>query len=171
MHWPIFALVLFVTAVLQITAGRYISFANGLIRPDFLVLLALFFALYAPRRHAPLAALIIGLIADLLSYSPSATAFAFSFGLLGLLTLSARRMLYPDHPISRLILAFCWCFLTQLFALAMPWILGPRTFADFMSYSGLSVRIALYTVVFTPVYYLMVPGKRWFVLPVNGQRF
>ena len=171
MHWPIFALILFITAILQITAGRYISFANGLIRPDFLALLALFFALYAPRRHAPLAALIVGLVADLLSYSPAPTVFAFSFGLLGLLTLSARRLVYPEHPISRIILAFSWSLLTQLFAFALPWILGPHSFADFMSFTGFSVRIALYTAAFTPVYYLLVPAKRWFILPLAGQRF
>ncbi|NIA07088.1 MAG: rod shape-determining protein MreD [Actinobacteria bacterium] len=171
MRWPIFFVILFVTAVLQITATRYLPLADGLVRPDFLALLALFFSLYAPRHHAPLAALIVGLVADLLSFGPPFGTFAFSFGLLGLLILWARRLLYPDHPISRIILAFCWSLLTQLFAFAIPWILGPHSFADFMSFSGLAVRIALYTAVFTPVYYLMVPGKRWFILPLAGQRF
>ena len=170
MRWPIFAVILFVTAALQITATRYLPLADGLTRPDFLALLALFFALYAPRRHAPLAALIVGLVADLLSISPPGT-FAFSFGLLALLTLSARRLVYPDHPVSRIILAFSWTLLAQLFAFALPWILGPRSFTDCMSFIGLAVRIALYTSVFTPVYYLMVPGKRWFVLPASSQRF
>lgn len=170
MRWPIFAVMVFVAAVLQITASHYLPLADGLTRPDFLSLLALFIALYAPRHHAPLAALIIGLVADLLSIAPFGT-FAFSFGLLALLTLSARRMVYPDHPVSRIILAFCWTLLAQLFAFALPWILGPHSFADFTSYIGLIVRIALYTSVFTPLYYLMVPGKRWFAVPVNGQRF
>ena len=171
MRWPIFAVMLFITAVLQVTASRHLPMADGLTRPDFLALLALFFALYAPRHHAPLTALICGLVADLLSFGPPPGTFAFSFGLLGLLTLRARRLLYPDHPISRIILAFCWSLLTQLFAFALPWILGPHSFAYFMSFTGLAVRIALYTAVFTPVYYLMVPAKRWFVLPASGQRF
>ena len=171
MHWPIFAIVLFITAVLQITASSFLPLAEGLIRPDFLALLALFFSLYAPRSHAPLAALIVGLVADLLSFGPPPGTFAFSFGLLGLLTLRARWLLHPDHPISRIILAFFWTILTQLFAFAIPWILGPRSFADFTSFTGIAVRIALYTAVFTPVYYLMVPAKRWFVLPASSQRF
>lgn len=171
MRWPIFAVILFVTAILQITATRYLPLAEGLVRPDLLALLALFFALYAPRAHAPLATLMVGLVADLLGVGPPPGTFAFSFGLLGLLTLRARRLLYPDHPISRIILAFCWSLLTQLFAFALPWILGPQSFTDFMSFTGFAVRIALYTSVFTPVYYLMVPAKRWFVLPVSSQRF
>ncbi len=171
MRWPILTVCLFITAVLQITASQFLPLAQGLVRPDLLSLLALFFALYAPRQHAPLTALICGLVADLLSFGPPPGTFAFSFGFLGLLTLWARRLLYPNHPISRVILAFSWTFLAQIFSFAVPWILGPRSFADFMLFTGLTVRIALYTSVFTPVYYLMVPAKRWFVLPVSSQRF
>ena len=171
MRWPIFAVILFVTAVLQITAGRYLPLADGLTRPDFLALLAMFFSLYAPRPHAPLAALIVGVVADLLAVGTAPGTFTFSFGLLGLLTLRARSLVYPDHPVSRITMAFFWGFLTQLFAFALPWILGPRSFAEFMSFFGLAFRIGLYTSVFTPVYYLMVPQKRWFVLPESARRF
>ena len=91
MHWPIFSLTLFIAVVLQITAGSFFPFADRLIRPDFLALLALFFALYAPRRHAPLAAWIIGFSADLLSLGTPG-AFAFSFGLLIMLDFSCLRL-------------------------------------------------------------------------------
>ncbi len=169
MHWPIFSLTLFIALVLQITAGRFFPFADRLIRPDFLALLALFFALYAPRRHAPLAAWIIGFTADLIGLGTPG-AFAFSFGLLALLSLSARQILYPFHPISRIILAFCWTFLAHAFSFAVPCLLGRRAFADLMPFLGLSLCIALYTAALTPVYYLLARGRRWFTVPISTKR-
>ena len=169
MHWPIFSITLFIALVLQITAGRFFPFADRLVRPDFLALLALFFALYAPRRHAPLAAWIIGFLADLLSLGPPGV-FAFSFGLLGLFAVWARQMLYPDHPISRIILAFCWTFLAHAFSFAVPCILGRRTFPELMPFLGLAFCIALYTAALTPVYYLLARPKRWLTVPISTKR-
>ena len=169
MHWPIFSLTLFIAVVLQMTLGSFFPFAERLIRPDFLALLALFFALYAPRRHAPLAAWIIGFTADLL-FLGTPGAFAFSFGLLALLTLSARQILYPNHAISRIILAFCWTFLTYAFTFTVPCLLGRRNFTDLMPFLSLSCWIALYTAAFTPVYYLLARGRRWFTVPLSTKR-
>ncbi len=169
MHWPIFSLLLFISVVLQISAGRFFPFADRLVRPDFLALLALFFALYAPRRHTPLAAWIIGFTADLLSLGTPG-AFAFSFGLLALLTLSARQILYADHAVARIILAFCWTFLAHAFSFAVPCLLGRRAFADLMPFLGLSFCIALYTAALTPVYYLLARGRRWFTVPISTKR-
>lgn len=171
MRWPVFAVLLFIAAVLQITAGRFFPFADRLIRPDFLALLALFLALYAPRHHAPLAIWIVGFVADLLGLGPPSGAFAFSFGILALLTLQARRLLYPDHPVSRIILAFFWTFLTHAFAFAVPWLFARQSFSALLPFLRLSAYIALYTAALTPVYYLMVPGKRWFILPLSLKRF
>ena len=168
MHWPIFGIALFVTAILQITSGRYFPLAEQLVRPDFLALLALFLTLYTPRRYAPLAAWIVGFMADLLSVGVFGT-FSFSFGLLGLLTLSARQLLHPDHPVSRIILAFCWTFLAHSFSFALPWIFGWRSFGEFSALLGLAFCIALYTAAFTPVYYLLAYGKRWLRVPASNK--
>ena len=170
MHWPIFSLVLFICVVLQISAARFFPFADSLVRPDFLALLALFFALYAPRRHTPLAAWIIGFTADMLSLGTPG-AFAFSFGLLALLSLSARQILYREHPLSRIILAFCWTFLAHAFSFTVPCLLGRRAFSDLMPFLGLSFLIALYTAALTPVYYILAGGKKWFTVPVLPKRF
>ena len=170
MHWPVFAVTLFITAVLHITLGRFISFGQGFVRPDFLALLALFFALYAPRRHAPLVCWIIGFAADLLGLAPPG-AFAFSFGLLALLTLRARMLVYPDHPISRIILAFFWTFFAQAFVFAIPCLFGRISFSDLLPYLALSSRIGLYTALFTPVYYFMASGKSWLGIPLSSKRF
>ena len=169
MHWPIFSLILFVAAVLQITAGRFFPFADSLIRPDFLALLAIFFAFYAPRRHALLAAWIVGFTADLLSLGTPG-AFAFSFGMLALFSLSARQILYRDHPISRIILAFGWTFIAHAFSFAVPCLLGRRTFADLMPFLNTSFCVALYTAAFTPVYYLLAGSKRWFTVAISPKR-
>ena len=170
MHWPIFSLILFIAAVLQITAGRFFPFADHLVRPDILALLALFFALYAPRRHTLLAAWIVGFTADLLSLGTPG-AFAFSFGLLGILSLWARQFLFPDHPISRIVLAFCWTFLAHAFSFAVPCLLGRHSFADLMPFLGTSFCVALYTAALTPVYYLLAHGKRCFTVPISAKRF
>ena len=170
MYWPVFAVVLFIGTLVQITAGKFLTFAGGFVRPDFLALLAMFFALYAPRYHAPLVIWIVGFIADLLSLGPPG-AFAFSFGLLGLLVLWARDLLYIDHPVSRLILVFSWTFLAQVFTFIIPWLLGRQSFFGFLPFLGLSCRIAIYTAVFTPLYYLMAPRPSWFGLPIPRQRF
>ena len=170
MHWPIFSLILFIAAVLQITLGRFLPFADHLIRPDFLAFLALFFAFYTPRRHAPLAAWIIGFTADLLSLGTPG-AFAFSFGMLAIFSVWARQILYPNHPISRIILAFGWTFLAHVFSFAVPCLLGRRTFSDLIPFLSLSFCIALYTAAFTPVYYLLAAGRRWFTVPISTKRF
>ena len=167
MRWPIFSIALFITAVLQITASRFVPLASRLIRPDFLALLALFYALYAPRRYAPLAACIVGFIADLLSLSTPG-AFAFSFGILALLSLQARQVVYPEHPISRIILACCWTFLAHAFGFAVPWLLGHQNFANLWPFLELSFYIALYTSAFTFVYYLMSYKKGWLEGPISA---
>ena len=170
MRWPIFSIVLFVTAVLQITASRFFPLAPRLIRPDLLALLALFYALYAPRRYAPLSAWIVGFIADLLSLGVPGT-FSFSFGLLALLSLQARQVIYPEHPISRIILACCWTFLAHAFGFAVPWFLGRQNFADLRPFLRLSLCIALYTSAFTPLYYFMSYKKGWLGLVVSHRRY
>ena len=170
MHWPIFSLILFIAAVLQITASRFFPFADHLIRPDILALVALFFALYAPRRHTLLAAWIVGFTADLLSLGTPG-AFAFSFGLLGLLSLWARQFLFPDHPISRIVLAFGWTFFAHAFSFVVPCFLGRHSFDDLMPFLGTSFCIALYTAALTPVYYLLARSKRWFTVPISTKRF
>ena len=167
MQWPIFAVALFVTAVLQITVPSVLPLTHELIRPDFLALLALFYALYAPRAHAPLAAWIIGFTADLLNLGPPPGTFAFAFGLMAIFSLRARRLLYPEHPVSRIILACGWAFLAHAFGFAVPVLLGHRALADLKPFLWTCLGIGLYTAAFTPIYYLWTYGKRWLGLPVT----
>lgn len=170
MHWAIFAIALFVTAVLQITLAPILPSTSPLIRPDFFALLGLFYALYAPRDHAPLAAWIIGFLADLLNLGPPPGTFAFAFGLMALLSLRARRVLYPQHAISRIVLAFCWAFFAHAFGFFIPVILGRRNLQSMAPFLWTCLGIGLYTAAFTPLYYIWTFGKKWLGLAVTSRK-
>src|SRR3954453_12422463 len=64
---------------------------------------AVFVAANAPREPALLGAFFIGLFQDLLSLQPLGL-YALSYGLVGLLVITARQVAYGDHPLTHFVL-------------------------------------------------------------------
>ncbi len=108
MRWIAFAILLYLAAVLQTTLAPFVDIQT--IRPDFMLILAVHYALMAARWDAPLACWFIGLTVDLtgLSYAQHSSlgVNAFAFGLIGLLIVRIREFTFRESPMTPLFVAF-----------------------------------------------------------------
>ena len=118
MRWISFAILLYVTAVLQTAVAPFLALHS--IRPDFLVVVAVFYMLTAKDHDAALAGWVIGLIIDLLTLSyphqqySNVGLHAISLGLTAFLAVKARGVVVRESVWSQLIFAFCAKFLLAL---------------------------------------------------------
>ncbi|MEE8168916.1 MAG: rod shape-determining protein MreD [Phycisphaerae bacterium] len=102
MRWALFAVVLYVVVVVQTALVPFIEVQS--VRPDLLVLLAVYLALAAPTAEALLAGWIIGFAVDLnsLSFAPASNvgAFALVYGMTVLVIVQLRRFTFRDHGVT-----------------------------------------------------------------------
>lgn len=108
MRWITFAIVLYLVLVLQTAAAPYLALHS--VTPDFLLIAAVYFALFARPADAMLACWIIGLAMDLTSLSYGGRAnvglCALSLGLIGLLIVKARDLFFRESVVSQIVLCF-----------------------------------------------------------------
>src|SRR5262245_23975678 len=108
MNWVAFSVVLFVLTVLQTAVAPFIAVHT--IRPDLMVIFAVYCALSARTHDALLACWIIGLVIDLasLSYADRANVgfHAFALGLLALAIVKTRDLTFREGIASHLFYTF-----------------------------------------------------------------
>jgi len=158
MRWIGFLILLALAAVLQSTVVSWIRIQR--IGPDLVFLLALFYLLYAEPLDALIVAWLAGLTLDLFSQVRLGT-FAFSFGLVGLVLVRLRQLVFRDHPVTQLFLALVGCELTQAVARSVTAVLEPR-----LAWGPTDVLLgALYTALYTAV---LAPYVLWLLLRFRG---
>jgi len=146
MNWVAFAVLVFLTTVLQTSVAPFVAVHT--IRPDGMVILAVFFALYARNFDAMLACWIIGLVVDLASLSywnhANVGLHALSLGLLGFVIVRTRGLTFREGVLSHLVYTF-------LTAWAMTFILGVHLLWGRPDWTGLGQRfaVAFYTAIYT----------------------
>lgn len=108
MRWIAFAILLYLTTILQTSLAPFVDIQT--IQPDFMLILAVHYALMAGRWDGPLACWFIGLTVDLtgLSYAEHSTlgVNAFAYGLIGLLIVRIREFTFRESPMTPLFIAF-----------------------------------------------------------------
>lgn len=111
MRWLVFALLVVAILTLQaVVAPRLAIFG---VRPDWLLVVVVFFALYAPMRDAVVGAWIIGACADLLTIERLGF-FALSYTLLALAVAPTREYLFRRQGITRFVVTFLACVAVRL---------------------------------------------------------
>lgn len=110
MRWLPFAILLYVTAVLQTAFAPFVAIHT--VQPDFLVILAVYYALHARRYDALIACWIIGLMIDLSGMSYLSTGYsnlgvsAFALGLIAFLIVNIREAIVRDSAATQLVMTF-----------------------------------------------------------------
>lgn len=103
MRWLSFAVLALIALVGQSTlAARTTSWG---VRPDFLIVLVVFFALYAPAWHAVLAGWVLGILADLLTIERLGL-LSLTYGTTALLILSVREYVFRYLTLTQAITTF-----------------------------------------------------------------
>ncbi len=110
MRWIPFALLLYLTAVLQTALVPFIEIQA--VRPDLMVVLAVYYAMHARRYDALIACWIVGLVADLAGTSYTQAGYsnlgisALTLGLIGLAIVNMRELTFRESMTSQLIITF-----------------------------------------------------------------
>lgn len=112
MRWIPLLVILYLGAVVQTTIAPLIEIKA--IRPDLLVIVAIFYALYAPRYDAMLACWGVGFLIDLTSISyqthSNIGVHALGMGLAGILVVALRDYTVQDSPLTQMM----YCFAAKL---------------------------------------------------------
>lgn len=145
MNWVGFAVLAYLVTVIQTSVAPFLAVHT--IRPDFMVIVAVFFGLYSRPADAMLGCWIIGLLIDLCSLSHPVRAnvglHALVLGLLGLFMVKTRGVTFREGMLSHLIYTFVVCFLLTLAARVHTTWDAPG------SGVGGHVAVAFYTAIYT----------------------
>src|SRR4051794_14666690 len=87
----------------QIGLGVYIRVGGA--PPNLVLLAALFLALNAPKEPALLGCFGLGLMQDLLTQQ-TLGVYAFSYGIVAMFVISTQQLVYREHPLTHLSIAF-----------------------------------------------------------------
>jgi rod shape-determining protein MreD len=103
LNWIVFIFIAYVTLGLQLGLGGVLQWGHWM--PSLPLMLVLFMSLHAPMRYALSSCLIVGLGHDLISSAGLGT-YVFSYGLVGLVVLQLRLLLYREHALTHVTLGF-----------------------------------------------------------------
>ena len=162
MRWIAFAILLYLVTVLQTTVAPFIALHT--VRPDFMVILAVFYALLARHQDAPLACWCIGFAIDLttMSYTDYSNVgvHAFSLGLIGLIICKIRELTFRESALTQLIFAFlAKLLLAGLVGLHMLYVLGE------WDRLGETVVTSVWAAAYTAV---LAPYGHWILCRLRG---
>ena len=151
MNWVGFAVLAYLVTVIQTSVAPFLAVHT--IRPDFMVIVAVFFGLYARPADAMLGCWIIGLLIDLCSLSHPVRAnvglHALVLGLLGLFMVKTRGVTFREGMLSHLIYTFVVCLLLNLAVrVHTTWdVPGP---AGLGTHTAVAFYTAIYTALLAP---------------------
>ncbi len=163
MRWLRFALLILLAAILQASL-----FADVNIKPDLLLILLVFFAIYCNIPDAIITSFTIGFAADLIG--PAMGPQMISFGLFGTALAYLHRVI-AIRPVSSQLLAI---FFTALFAGGLSYFLAALKGPAAMSWRVVPniyivlLGISLYSSIVGP--FLFLPAGWWMHIKTNRRR-
>jgi len=140
MRWLSFSILLFALIVVQVSMG----YLFGIIKPDFLLLLAVLLAYRGSGPKMLIACWILGFAKDLTSEA-SLGCYAFAFGLIALLIVRVRELFYGDHPLALIILTALCSFIVEQMILALGFIKGDLAESSYATITWALLFAALFT--------------------------
>jgi len=151
MNWIAFAILTYVLCVLQTTLMAVIGIQH--VRPDLLILVGVFYALFARQPDALLACWILGLAADLCGLSlhdrGGVGAHALTYGLCAMLTCRLRELVFREHLLTYVVSVVLWTLLASA-ALAAHLAWAMREWDRFNVGLLYGIYAAGYTAFFAP---------------------
>ncbi len=113
MRWLPFIILAYIGIVLQTTVAQRLEINH--VRPDFVLIIALYYALSATSPDALIAAWLLGFTVDLCGQGQLGV-FALGYGLMALLVVQFRDSMFRDHPLTSLFVTLICTWLVHLLA-------------------------------------------------------
>ncbi len=155
MRWLTFGILAGICLVLQTALAPHLAIAG--VRPDWMFVLAVFYAMLGPWPDACIAAWILGLLVDLASANGGGYGhiglYAFAFGGTAWLILQVRELVFPEHWLAHTVLTFLGALLVQAAVAAYRSVTmpsGPALATGVWMYGLLT---ALYTTFWAPYFH------------------
>lgn len=162
MRWIAFAILLYIVTALQTTMAPFIEVHA--IRPDLMVILAVYYALLAPPRDALLACWFVGLAYDLtgLSFANHSNlgVHSFALGLIALFIVRLRELAFRESALTQLLLTF-FAKLTLAVGVGMHMLYVLDRWDRF----GEVLTVAIWASAYTAV---LAPYGHWVLLRLRG---
>jgi rod shape-determining protein MreD len=154
MRWVLFGVVLYLAIIVQTALVPYVALHS--VRPDLVVLLAVHVALAAPPADALLAAWVAGLAVDLcglgLGERTNLGANALAYGMVALLVVRLRSLVFRDHASTYFIAAFGAAFLIHVLV-ALHLLYATQQMDRALDATVASLYAAAYTAFVSPYAY------------------
>jgi len=147
MKWPSFAVLAAICIVLQTTIAP--CFALGRVRPDWILVLAVFFAMHVRGLDVVLAGFVLGLLADMQSIERFGI-LGISYGCAAALVYLARDQIFRSHPLAQFAVTAVAGFVMQFFVLIFTMIFEGVGGGSWGAQIGGGMLIALYTAMWAP---------------------
>lgn len=148
MRWISFAILAALCIVCQTTLVPHMRFRG--IGPDWMLVLAVFYAMWGPWPDAAIATWILGLIVDLTSAGTGGRIglYAFCFGAAGWGIIRLRQVIFRTHPVAQAGVTFLFALAVELVAVLYRWWSTPAS--SLSPGWGMALTSALYTAAWAP---------------------
>lgn len=155
MKWGPFIILALIALVLQTSVASWVQIHS--VRPDLLLVLAVFYALWGPWPEGAIAAWLLGLLADLHSLDRIGL-HALCFGLAALAIVYVRQVVFRDHAVTQIAITFVFAVLVHLLAGAYRSWGGSGEAGVFTP----ALLTGVYTAIVAPyVHWLLLRLGRW----------
>jgi rod shape-determining protein MreD len=178
MRWIPFILLLYLAAGLQ--AGALLGFPHAntpLPWPtlQYVMLLVVFYSLFANEQLAPLAALAAGLALDLINPLDVLGTSTMAMGLVSLAIIAVRMSIFREHAASQIIMTILAVLLFAVVAGTLrsvgPGVPDTQVVLPFAKYFGLMSANAVYTGLLAPlVFWLLLQMRNLLGFAAHGGR-
>jgi rod shape-determining protein MreD len=161
MRWVPFAILAIVVIVCQTTFVRSLM-AIREIWPEWMIVLAVHYALWGPSPDAAIGAWILGLTVDLQTAAPHPIGlYAFSYGLAAWTVIRIRQVLFRDHPVTHAVVTLVFAFAVHVMAGGYFWW-KHRIPIDTEGLWRPAFLFAGYTAVWAPcIHWVLIKLQRW----------
>jgi rod shape-determining protein MreD len=153
MHWPRFALLALIAALLQASFVDTIAVTRLGVKPDLLLILMVFFATRCTISEAIISSFALGFLADIIATGFPIGPWVISFGVLGTALAYMHRVIVTRKMLHEAIIIFIVGFGAGVLAILLTALAGqrPRT-GSF----GVVVGSAIYSAVLGPFLFLFL---------------
>ncbi len=162
MKWTVFAILAVVFLVLQTTLGSAIAIQS--IRPNWVFVLVVFYALWGPWPDAAIAAWLLGLGVDLLSTASGGGRiglYAFCFGAAAWAMMQIRAAFFREHAVTQFVMTAVFAMLVEFLVEVFRWWTLRGAPMD-RHIGGVAFFTALYTAAWAPyLHWMLLRLHRW----------
>ena len=159
MRWVFFLILAYLATVVQTSLGHMLVLWDGLVSPDLLATVAVFFALtLRSSTDAALAAWVLGTLAELTAGGGPAVAVTIGpmgvcYALAGWLVFQLRELFFRERIVTRVLLGLVFALLAHVLWVTTQSLLAvsEMTWSAYGRTVGQAIALAVYTALITPV--------------------